>query len=211
VSTLTLVRHGQAQRFQSAPAALSSTGEAQARKLAEWWHRNNVRFDEVWCGSLPRQCHTAQIVADALHWPQPTVDAAWNEYDATGVLRSVPNIPEDPRAFQRIFEAAMHHWLEQPESADFEPWPAFRDRVGAALARIRSGPSGRRIAVFTSGGPVGFAVHQACQSPCRTFLDVNWRVRNCSITEFIFDRTRFTLDAFNAIPHLDDTTLLTYR
>src|SRR5438477_487415 len=45
----------------------------------------------------------------------------------------------------------------------------------------------------------------------RTALELHWRLRNGSLTEFAFTRDRFTLDSFNAVPHLEDTSLLTYR
>jgi broad specificity phosphatase PhoE len=106
----------------------------------------------------------------------------------------------------------MSKWQEDtvpPEGV--EPWPAFRDRVSAVIAGIMLGPSHREVAVFTSGGPIGFAVHLAMQGPSRSFLEVNWRIRNCSVTEFLFDKVRLTLDSFNTIPHLDDVELQTYR
>jgi len=220
VSTLTLVRHGQAERFQAPRAGLSEIGERQAVALARWWLAHGISFDEIWCGALPRQSRTAAAVAETIRaagrdWPDAVPDPAWNEYDATGALRRFgpPDLPTDPRAFQRVFEPAMHAWLETPPPADpdYEPWPAFRDRVCAGLQRILAGPPGRRVAVFTSGGPIGFTVHQALNAPPRAFLDVNWRIRNCSVTEFLFDRARLTLDAFNAVAHLDDPTLLTWR
>jgi broad specificity phosphatase PhoE len=74
-----------------------------------------------------------------------------------------------------------------------------------------AGPPSRRVVVFTSGGPIGLAVQSSVQAPARSFLDVNWRVRNTSITQFVFDRSRITLDCFNAIPHLDEVSLWTYR
>jgi hypothetical protein len=42
-------------------------------------------------------------------------------------------------------------------------------------------------------------------------LRVTWMSRNCSYSEFIFSGARFTLSAFNAFPHLDDPSMLTYR
>jgi len=233
VSTLTLVRHGQAAPFQRTDAALTSTGEAQAAKLAQFWLRNGARFDEVHCGALARQVRTAQVVAERFRdagqsWPDARTDRSWNEYDATGVIqRYVPADarlaalaaeyekarcgPEENRRFQHMFEAAMGCWLEGKQTDGVEPWIAFRDRVTGAIRRIMEGPSNRRVAVFTSGGPIGFAVHHALQAPAQSFLDVNWRVRNCSVSEFVFDRQRFTLDYFNAIPHLDEAALRTYR
>ena len=86
-----------------------------------------------------------------------------------------------------------------------------RGRVSGAIGRLMEGPPGRRVAVFTSGGPIGFAVKFALHAPARSFLDLNWRIRNCSVTEFVFDRERLTLDAFNGIAHLDGADLRTYR
>lgn len=216
MSTLTLVRHGQALPFQGKDAALTATGEAQAVKLAEFWLRRSVEFDEVCCGTLPRQMRTQQIVGECFRaagkpWPEAVTDVSWNEYDAPGVLHGTV-IPPDARDFQRMFEAAMLAWLERVAEADgVESWPSFRSRVSAALGRIMEGPPSRRVAVFTSGGPIGFTVHCAMHAPPRSFLDVNWRVRNTSLTQFIFDRTRLTLDSFNSFPHLDDASLWTYR
>ncbi len=233
MSTLTLVRHGQARSFEP-DHVLTATGEAQAYELAQYWLRHRVRFDEVCTGSLARQAGTERVVADCFRdagepWPAAVRDHSWNEYDATGVLgqlvphdpmlgalaaeyESARGGPEENRRFQRMLEAAMLRWLEgRIESRHVELWPAFRDRVTAAIERLRSGPPGRRIAVFTSGGPIGFATHLAMQAPAKVFLDINWRVRNASLTHFAFDRDRFTLDSFNGIPHLADPGLWTYR
>jgi broad specificity phosphatase PhoE len=233
VSTLTLVRHGQAQAFQKKTAALSGIGEQQAAALARWWLAAGVSFDEVYTGSLPRQTHTEQIVARTFSeagepWPQACCDPSWNEYDAPGVLaRMVPaspylaalaadfeaarGTPDQNRRFQRMFEAAMLAWLHgEIDADDVELWPAFRDRVSAALAQIVGGPPSRRVAIFTSGGPIGFTAHYALQAPPRSFLEINWRIRNTSLTQFIFDRERLTLDSFNCISHLDPD-LRTYR
>jgi len=185
-------------------------------------------FDEVYSGELPRQMGTEQVVADAFRssgrpWPEARRDVAWNEYDASGIfLRRAAKFEayewlrsnrEAYREFQRMFEARMTDWLEGTIVGDgYEPWTAFRDRVSGAIRRIMDGPPSRRVVVFTSGGPIGFAVHFALQAPAKSFLDVNWRVRNGSVSEFIFDRERFTLDSFNGIPHLvEDAALRTWR
>jgi hypothetical protein len=54
-------------------------------------------------------------------------------------------------------------------------------------------------------------VQNVLNAPERSALEINWRVRNCSLTEFTFSRDRVSLDSFNAIPHLDDPALQTYR
>ena len=233
VSKLTLIRHGQARSFER-ENVLTPLGESQARALACYWLQRGIQFDQVWSGTLARQVGTEQVISEAFRcagqpWPAARRDDAWNEYDAAGVLghfapthpalaalaagyEAARGGPEESRAFQRMLQAAMSGWLAGSMQAEgVEPWPAFRDRVSAAIAGIMSGPPGRRVAVFTSGGVIGFAVHAAMKAPSQSFLEVNWRIRNCSVTEFLFDRDRLTLDSFNGIPHLDDVALRTYR
>lgn len=234
MSTLTLVRHGQAHPFQRERAALTAIGEAQAATLAQFWLAHGIQFDEVYSGTLPRQAQTEEVIGESFRaagrpWPAPAREAAWNEYDAPGVLQHfIPRdarlteleaeferargTPDENRRFQRMFEAAMSRWLGETIQTDgVESWPVFRSRVSTAIQRLMAGPQSRRIAIFTSGGPIGFTVQCSLRAPARSFLDVNWRVRNTSITEFVFDRSRLTLDCFNAIPHLDDAALRTYR
>ena len=223
MSRLTLVRHGQAQSFGK-ENALTELGEAQAERLACWWLRHGVRFDEVCSGTLARQVRTEEIAAGTFRgagasWPEARRDAAWNEYDAGGVLAcGDPRLVElqaaadTPRGFHRLLETAMGMWMAgEIVGAGIEPWPAFRERVAGALARLRSGAANRRVAVFTSGGVIGLAVQRAMQAPERLFLDVNWRIRNASLSEFLFDRERLTLDAFNRIGHLEEDGLWSYR
>jgi broad specificity phosphatase PhoE len=207
MSTLTVVRHAQARPFTANADCLSETGELQARALAEYWTRAAIEFDEVWCGSLTRHCQTA-----ALALKQPAkVSPDFNEYDAEAILRDYPPASSFPdnRAFQKVFEVAMQKWLDGSTNSG-EPFSAFRERVLRGLRAIQQGPSNRRVVLFTSGGPIGVLVQTALNAPERSFLDVNWRVRNCSITEFVFSSDRLTLDSFNTIPHLEPA-LRTFR
>jgi len=42
-------------------------------------------------------------------------------------------------------------------------------------------------------------------------VELNWRVRNGSITEFVFGRGRLSLDSFNSIAHFVDPKLVSFR
>lgn len=213
MSTLTVVRHGQARPFDSNPDQLSALGEEQSRALAEYWNRLGVAFDEVWSGSLQRQRQTAELATGA----PPLTSDDWNEYDANGILHHfAPPYDLEPgadrnRKFQKVFEPAMLAWLAAEQHPSVETWPAFRERVLRALRRFEEGPSNRRVALFTSGGPVALLVQAAIGAPERSFLEVNWRVKNCSITEFTFSRDRLSLDSFNSLPHLEREELRTFR
>jgi broad specificity phosphatase PhoE len=68
----------------------------------------------------------------------------------------------------------------------------------------------QRIALFTSGGVIGRTVQWTMGAPLATALELNWRVRNTSVTEFLFSKRRISLDLFNATSHLPPE-LITYR
>lgn len=238
MSTLTLVRHGQATPFDKITDRLSAIGEAQAQKLAAYWLRYDVRFDEVYSGPLVRQQRTAEIVARGyaeagVEFPAVAQMSEFKEYDADGILtRLAPALaaknpefrklaeqfeahrdhPDRNRYFQKMFESLMTIWLQgHIHLPDVESWMSFSSRVERGLKQIIQGGSRRRVALFTSGGPIGLAVQLALDAPEKTALELNWRVRNCSITELIFNRDKLSLDWFNSIPHLDETHLRTYR
>ena len=207
MSTLTVVRHAQARPFEKNSDCLSELGERQARTLGEYWSRAGIAFDEVLCGSLQRHCQTAALALGT----QPEVSPDWNEYDVEGILRGHPHPSTfaDNRAFQKVFEQAMDRWIEGAGD-NAEAFTQFHARVLRALHRVQHGPSNRRVVLFTSGGPIGVLVQTALTAPARAFAEVNWRVRNCSITEFVFSANRLSLDSFNTIAHLE-TNLQTFR
>jgi broad specificity phosphatase PhoE len=239
MGTLTLVRHGQARTFEDGGGSLTPIGEEQARALGRYWIGQGELFHEVYSGTLERQHRTAEIVgqcfADAgLAWPQLQMIQDLNEYDGVGIIDKLApalaerdgsflelraafernkNSPERNRHFQKMFEALTSVWLAGELEVDgVESWPAFSSRAGAALRRIISQPgSGRRIAVFTSGGVIGLAVQTALAAPQQMALTINWRVRNCSLTDLIFTRERLSLDSFNTTPHLNEPALRTFR
>jgi broad specificity phosphatase PhoE len=213
MSTLTVVRHGQARPFDSNPDQLSPLGEEQARTLAVYWNRLGVTFDEVWSGSLERQWRTAELATSAT----PQISDDWNEYDAMGIVTHyAPPYEMEPgadrnRKFQKVFEPAMLAWIAAEEHPAVETWTAFRSRVISAFRRLQEGPSNRNVVLFTSGGPISLLVQTAIGATERSFLEINWRVKNCSITEFTFSRDRLSLDSFNGLPHLERAELRTFR
>jgi broad specificity phosphatase PhoE len=239
MSVLTLIRHGQASFFADDYDQLTPLGEQQSRLLGEHWLRQGVQFDAIYAGPRSRQQRSAELAADAFRRsgktsPEPVVLADLDEFDLHGVFhRIVPELGQkDPefaalldgyrqstgehdrlRAFQRMFEPLLVHWQSLPGGrAGFESWFEFRDRVERALQQIvQTGGSGRRIAVFTSGGFIGAAVRWVLAAPDRSALELAWRLRNASLTEFVYTQKRVSLESFNTVPHLPEPALWTYR
>ncbi|MBI3680483.1 MAG: histidine phosphatase family protein [Acidobacteria bacterium] len=228
MSRLVLIRHGQARAFEEHSDRLSARGLEQAQRLGQWFGERGTRFDEVYCGTLERQRRTAELMG--LEFSE---DARWNEYDAGGVMTKLGPLlaerdagfamavelsrrhrqtTEANRYFQRMFEQLIGQWaageLNHPE---VESWAAFQQRVRDALhALIAAEGEGRNVLVVTSGGPIATVVQTVVQAPPRMAIELNWRVKNCSATEFLFSKERITLDSFNGVSHLP-AEWVTYR
>jgi len=227
------VRHGQASAFEDNYDRLSTLGEKQALLLGERWARHGTRIDRVFSGPRVRQQRTAEIAAEAGGLPPPMVLEELDEMRVEPLFRE--HMPElfarhahlatlgdamlaadgdEQRAqqFARLFEAGLALWMRGEVSAlGVESWLEFRSRVRRGLSAVRSDARGRRIAVFTSAGPVAAAVQLAIGADDETALSLAFRVRNSSVSEFLFDANRFSLASFNETPHLHDAALVTVR
>jgi len=208
MSVLALVRHGQARPFEKNSDRLTELGERQARALGEYWVRRGRMWTQAWSGTLERQRRTAEIVAECyteagLEFPAMQASAAFNEYTVhipEEELAEVQRLPEGERnrLFQQVIERAMSAWMRT------DAFGAFHSRVAAGIqAVIEAAEAGSNIAVFTSGGPIGVSVQSVVKAPPEQAIEINWRVRNCSVTEFLFSGRRISLDGFNATGHLE--------
>src|SRR5437764_1093658 len=129
MSTLTLVRHGQATPFEKVTDRLSEIGVRQSRLLGEYWRRHAVEFHEIVCGTLERHRQTLEALdLDAT----PRFDSGWNEYRADEIIGKLSPVleaqdsryarlaaasregmegPQRNRHFQKMLEALMDAWL----------------------------------------------------------------------------------------------------
>lgn len=239
MSTLFVVRHGQASFFEANYDQLSALGVEQSRLLGQYWVARGVQFDEIHSGPRQRQIDTAAAIGEVyrqagMHWPQVQVAPEFDEYQAEAVLKqALPTLVEKDervrdlyaaveraadradtlRQFQRMYEVVISSWARgELELTDIEPWADFCARVHRGFDQLMSShASGRRVAVFTSGGPVGVSLQRALEIASQRALEMAWMVRNAAVSEYIFTRDRFTLSQFNSIAHLDEPRLLTYR
>jgi broad specificity phosphatase PhoE len=231
MSTLLLVRHGQARLFTDDYDRLSDLGFDQAEALARFWLERGIRPDQVFSGSMVRQRQTADKVGEVFatsgeEWPELQEVPGLNEYPAEEITRSlVPALREaDPsldelasalnssehyadkyRYLHRLLETVIARWI-MGDYGDVDvplSWKTFSGAVRSALREVMSNSeSGKTIALFMSGGPVAVSVQTILQAPDIKAADLNWRVHNCSVTRYTFSGERVSLDAFNDVSHL---------
>ncbi len=215
---ITLVRHAQASFLEADYDKLCANGETQARLLGEYWLRRGMIFHNAYSGPRIRQRDTARIVADVYRdagrsFPEIVVLSEFDEYQAGAVMRTcLPPLMQRRRTFQRLFETVIGKWVAGETAADgIESWQDFCLRVERGLVQVMQGtiPAAGAV-IFTSSGPIGAALRRALHLSAEDTLQLSWMSRNASFSEFRASGERFTLSAFNAYPHLDEDSLLTY-
>lgn len=236
MATLLLVRHGQASFGATKYDRLSPTGEEQSRRLGAYFARIGEPFDVVYTGPRKRQIRTAEIAAEAMRShgltvPDPIVVPDLDEVAAEDVLQEqLPRLLANnaklqklvhkltlsgasSRALDEVVAEVAGMWLRGEIQADgLESWESFSSRVERCLDEIVSKSSkGQRVLAFTSGGTIGASLKHVLGLDPERSLHLAQLIRNTSLTEVLFSGPRLTLASFNALPHLDNPALVTYR
>jgi broad specificity phosphatase PhoE len=236
MSSIYMIRHGQASFGERNYDRLSERGVLQSRLLARYWAKIGFRCDAAYAGRMVRQQDTAREILDlytkdGLPFPELIVDEAFNEYNSASIIlshvqdlagedpaleRDLKRIYTDKRAFQRVFERIMMKWIAGKDRRNgLDTWEEFRNRVWGGLRRIMAiHGKGRTVVVFTSGGPISAALQLALGISDEQTLRIAWQIVNASITKFLYNAERISLAGFNETAHLDlerDRSLVTYR
>jgi broad specificity phosphatase PhoE len=211
MGTLHLVRHGQASYGAADYDQLSPLGARQCQRLGEHLRRRGLEFEAVITGTLKRH-HQSLDAIEAGYGALPSAlrMPGLNEYDSHAVVRAlypVPPPPPDPAHPMphhfRLLRDALAAWMSghtapagMPSHADFVAG------VEAALEHVRTRYSGE-VLVVSSGGPISHAVGLVLGLAPAAVIELNMRVRNSAVTEFVFSPRRHALVGFNAIAHLE--------
>jgi broad specificity phosphatase PhoE len=231
VSTLLLIRHGQASFGAADYDVLSERGIEQSRTLGRWLIDRGERIDALYAGPRRRQIDTARHLASAAAdagAPLPpviTIDEL-DEFPAIELGRIwLPRLStEDPalaaelasadpaeqgRAIMRAFDLLTGRWWRgELDSGDLESFAAFRDRVARGLARVMTAEGrGRRALCVTSGGPISIAIQQCLALADAVAFRLATVIANASTTELRWRGTEVTLFGFNQTAHLSPSTI----
>ena len=220
MGTLYLVRHGQASFGSDNYDQLSPLGARQCQRLGEYFASKGRRFDAVITGTLLRQTQSLDAIAAGLGCgldsgraaPLPTTLQlpGLNEYDSHAVIAAVhpeplarPDTPELYKHHFGLLRKGLACWM----AGSTRPvgMPSYADFVGGirdALDQVRS--SGHaEVLMVSSGGPISTAVGHVLGTAPEVTIELNMRIRNSAVTEFVFNPKRHMLLSYNVLPHLD--------
>ena len=137
-------------------------------------------------------------------------------------------IKEDPVLSQQMKQIHTHHGaisriFDIAEKAEMIPSDEdkrqrqalhFRERISRAIDKlVRKVGDEKKVAVFTSGGPMAVALRQTLDTSREQTIRLGWELRNTSITVLRYDQGRLWLVLFNCVSHLEkenDPALITY-
>jgi len=230
MSTLYLIRHGQASFGTDNYDQLSALGRQQIQLLTEYLGTSGERIDRIYSGTLQRQRESAEILAAGLGLEAAVIDPAYDEYDSDAILRCYagsldaaqltelgwPALKHDRRKFQLFLERAAQAWVAaEVQDAQLLPWRQFHTRITTGLRELmaQEGRS-RTILLSTSGGVIGTIVAHVLGLANHVGIELNWAVHNASLTRLIYNSQKISLSMFNALPHLEHgerRQLITYR
>jgi broad specificity phosphatase PhoE len=212
MGTLYLVRHGQASFGAADYDQLSELGRRQSVRLGEYFAERGVHFDGLIAGTLRRHKQTLEGILEGMnHAGEHLSWEGLNEYDSEAVIATVhsgkldkPTSPEMVRHHFRLLRDGLAQWMAGTAApAGMPSYADFLAGVAGALDHVRANHYGQNVLVVTSGGPISTAVGHVLGTKPEATIDLNMRIRNTAVTEFVFTPKRHMLVCFNAIPHLD--------
>jgi len=210
MSTLYLVRHGQASFGAADYDQLSALGRQQSERLGRHWRERGQQFEAVYTGTLRRHAQTwAGIAAAAGYGHAPEVLRELDEYDSAALIAAIhpqplpkPNSPEHYRLHFRLLRQALGAWMAGTIAPHGMPaYADFAAGVRAVLQRVCARHSGD-VLVVSSGGPIATAVGLVLQTPPAATIELNMRLRNSAVTELHYTPKRHSLLSYNTLPHL---------
>ena len=211
MGTLYLVRHGQASFGADDYDVLSSMGYQQSVRLGEYFKFKGLSFEAAFTGTLQRQmktfagiCEGMGVVMDAAQRP------GLNEYDSAAVIGAIhphklekPTSPEMYRSHFRLLKDGLAQWMAGVVSPQGMPsYTNFVAGITDVLDHVRKSHTGN-VLLVSSGGPISTAVGHVLGTAPEITIELNLRIRNCSVTEFAFTPKRHMLVTYNTLPHLN--------
>lgn len=200
MTTIYLVRHGQASFGAESYDKLSPNGEAQSKVLGQYLDKILKEEPYVVAGSMQRHQQTARISLDE-YFSEASIEtnSAWNEFNHQQVferydpsfsnpeaLKQSFAISDDPHQFlSEVFGHAVKRWTDNEHHDYDESWSEFQNRVNGALKKLCNDlmeTQPRYAVVYTSGGVISTLVGSLLGLSIEKTFALTWAIANTSIT-----------------------------
>jgi broad specificity phosphatase PhoE len=171
-------------------------------------------------------------------FPKISREPGWNEFDLAHVYAALaPQLsaedPEFDRDYQELVEQTraaaeqpeasvnrrwlpcdvkvVQAWIRGRHAYDGESWLTFRERVVGCQGRMEPAERDANVVVFTSATPIGIWTALSMEIHDERAMRLAGALHNASCTVLRLQNSDLRLQTFNAIPHLGEPELRTYR
>ncbi len=209
MSTLLVVRHGQASFGAKDYDQLSELGYEQSERLGAYITDHGRTIDAVYCGPAKRHRQTLEGMrrAPGIDLPETKFIDDLAELPAFRLV-AMHGQGDGLTSFQKIIEAWMSGSID---CGELETADEFSKRVHSSFLQIcKEQGRGKTVLVVTSGGPTMVATQRALSLGPSKAAELLWVIVNSSVSEFRFRDDALSLVAFNRIAHLR-AQHITYR
>ncbi len=215
MTTIYLIRHGQASVGTDNYDVLSKTGEIQAAALGHHLASTHIKFDAIYSGALKRQIDTATIATGDTDVPLQ-IKPEFDEYRHKQIFNKyLPSLARTDAEIndaltdgsngvmtQSVFSKLMMAWVGDTEVDDIESWQQFNQRIADGISHIIDTHPAKTIAVFTSGGVITSIFRHIFSLPPEKTFEMNWNINNAGITSVKHRDNNLSLREYNNITHL---------
>lgn len=234
MSTIYLIRHGQAGFAQAEYDILSELGAVQAQRLGSHFITAQLGAQVVY--SAPRRRHRETAInmcigAEAAGGTLPEFmpAPAFDEFPFMEILRAACSTGlageyeglqaklggRDPlteaHTFGRLFQLSMDRWAAGTVQVS-ETFSEFTQRVLGGLRQIMAEQGARRrIAVVTSAGSISALLMHALGLSPAMMLKVCLSLMNTGLSVLRYRDDDISVLTMNSVPHLFDPALRTFR
>jgi broad specificity phosphatase PhoE len=171
-------------------------------------------------------------------FPEIVREPGWNEFDLAHVYQAIaPQLCAEDAEFAREYQELVTQvraaaeqpdatvnrkwlpcdvkiveaWMRGQHAYNGETWQAFRERVVGCRLNVEPEERDANIVVFTSATPIGIWTALAMEIYDERAMRLAGVLHNASCTILRFNNGEPRLHSFNAIPHLGEPGLRTYR
>lgn len=206
MSTITLIRHGQANSTAKDEASydqLSDLGHQQAAWLGGHLRETGAHHTRLYTGTLRRHIETADGMAIDL---EPVRDARLNELEyftlshLLAQQHAIP-FPTQQADFIDHLPQVFQHWKDDKLEGAPETYDQFQTRIRDALAEIATGDG--PALVVTSGGLIAHLMAQQMDLSITATARMAIAIFHTSVHQFHPIGGHLSPVLFNATPHLD--------
>lgn len=229
MSTIYIIRHGQASFGAQNYDQLSPLGYEQASFLGNHIQQLNLEIQDVVIGEMKRHAQTAEYSLSKIPFSNvPIIDGGWNEYDHMEILsryrpeyadiefikNEIIQLPDPMIAFQRIFEDSMMRWASGNYNSEYkESWEEMKERTSEGLNKIKERlEPNKAILVYTSAGAISALLSKLLNLNVKEAFQLQWKIPNCSISSVKIEDNSIVVKALHESHFFDlQPHLLTYR